>query len=161
MCLAATIMFMTNSMLLWWTLDSEPLPLVIKPKVVTETLQWSSERKCKVTPVKPNWQANWTYSAITSLLLNDTFVRRTTNLDKTANMNFLLISLSVTTTPDVFLHKGNAWTHDQLSTLWRNTRKNRLHKRATHASNQSSPKARVYKAGVHNLSLIMNPLLNF
>jgi len=54
MSLTATVMFMTSSMLLWWTLDSVPLPLVIKPKVVKETLQWSGERKCKVTPVKPN-----------------------------------------------------------------------------------------------------------
>jgi len=54
MCLPATVMFMTNSMLLWWTLDNVLLPLVIKPKVVTEALQLSGERKCKVTPVKPN-----------------------------------------------------------------------------------------------------------
>jgi len=47
-------MFVADSMLLWWTLDSVVLPIVIKPKVVTEALQWSGERKCKVTPVKPN-----------------------------------------------------------------------------------------------------------
>jgi len=29
----ATVMLMTNSMLLWWTLDSVPLQLVIKRKV--------------------------------------------------------------------------------------------------------------------------------
>jgi len=83
MCLQGTVMFMANSMLLRWTLDSVVLPIVITPKVVTEALQWSSERRCKVTPVKSNWQANWTCNAITSLLLNDTFVRRTTNLEKT------------------------------------------------------------------------------
>jgi len=32
----ATSMPMTDSMLLWWTLDSVPLPVVIKPKVVKE-----------------------------------------------------------------------------------------------------------------------------
>jgi len=51
MCLPATVMFMANSMLLWRTLE---LPLVIKPKVVTDVQQWSSKRRCKVTPVKPN-----------------------------------------------------------------------------------------------------------
>jgi len=35
------VMFMNNSMLLWWTSDGVPLPLVIKPKVVKEALQWS------------------------------------------------------------------------------------------------------------------------
>jgi len=35
-------MFMTNSRLLRRTLDSSQLPLVIKPKVVKETLQWGS-----------------------------------------------------------------------------------------------------------------------
>jgi len=54
MCLAATVMFMANSMLLWWTLDSVVLPIVIKPKVVTEVLQCSGERKCEVTSIKPN-----------------------------------------------------------------------------------------------------------
>ena len=73
-----------------WKLDSVPLPLdVIKPKVVKESLQWSGERKCNVTWIKPNWQADWTYNAITSLLSNDTFVRRTSDLEKTANMSWL------------------------------------------------------------------------
>jgi len=108
-------MFMTNSMLLWWTLGS--VPLVIKPKVVKEALQWSGEPKCKVTSIESNWQTNWTYNAITSLLLNDTSVRRTTDLEKTFNMNWLLISFSVTTISDAFLHKGNVWAHYQLSQL--------------------------------------------
>jgi len=95
---------LTNRMLLWWTLDSVPLPVVIKRKVVTEALQWSGERKCKVTSIKQNWQVNWTYNAITLLVLNDTFVRRTTDLEKTANVNWLLISLSATTIADAFLH---------------------------------------------------------
>ena len=44
---------------------------VIKPKVVKDTLQWRSERKCKVSSVKPNWQVNWTYNAIILLLFDD------------------------------------------------------------------------------------------
>jgi len=49
----ATVMFMTNSMMLWWILASVPLPLdLIKPKVVKEAPQWSGERK--VTSIKPN-----------------------------------------------------------------------------------------------------------
>jgi len=44
----ATSMFMSNSMLLWWTIDSVTLPLVIKPKFVKEALQWISERKAQV-----------------------------------------------------------------------------------------------------------------
>ena len=161
MCLAATVMFTANSMLLWWTLDSVLLPLVIEPKAVKEALQWGGERKCKVTSIKPNWQTNWTYNAVTSLLLNDTFVRRTTDSEKTVKMNFLLMSLAVTTIADAFVHKGTVWAHDQLSALWRNTWKNRLHKRTSHASGQSSPKAQVYRTGVANLSLTMYPLLNF
>jgi len=49
-------MFMTNSPLLWWTLDSVPLPLVIKPRVVSKLCNGdpSGERKCKVTSIKPN-----------------------------------------------------------------------------------------------------------
>jgi len=80
MCASATVMFMTNCMLLLYSLDSVPLPcLVLKPKVVKEALQWSGERKCYVTSIKPNW----TYNAIISLMLNDTFVRRRTDLEKT------------------------------------------------------------------------------
>jgi len=52
MCLQGTVMFMANSMLLRWTLDSVVLPIVIKHKVVMEALQWSGERKCQVTSVK-------------------------------------------------------------------------------------------------------------
>jgi len=55
MCASATVMFMTNCMLLLYSLDSVPLPcLVLKPKVVKEALQWSGERKCYVTSIKPN-----------------------------------------------------------------------------------------------------------
>jgi len=42
MCLTATVMSVANRMLLRWALDSVVLPIVIKPKVVTEALQ------CKV-----------------------------------------------------------------------------------------------------------------
>ena len=49
---------MTN-MLLWWILDSVPLPLVIKPKSLKEALQWRSEPRAQVesyavTAIKPN-----------------------------------------------------------------------------------------------------------
>jgi len=54
MCLPATVMFMAISMLLRWTLDSVVLTIVTKPNVVKEALQWSGERKCKVTPIKQN-----------------------------------------------------------------------------------------------------------
>jgi len=40
-------MFMTDGVLLWWTLDIEPLPLVIKPKVVKEALH-AMERLAQV-----------------------------------------------------------------------------------------------------------------
>ena len=55
-----TTMFMTN-MLLWWTLDSVPLRLVIKPKILKEDLQWRFERRAQVesfvvTSIKPNKQ---------------------------------------------------------------------------------------------------------
>jgi len=43
---------------------------------------------------------------MTLLLLNGTFIQRTNDLEKTANMNWLLISLSVTTIADAFWHKG-------------------------------------------------------
>ena len=78
-----------------------------------------------MTSIKPKWQANWSYNATTSHLLNDTFVRRTTDLENNIDMNWLLISLSVTTIADAFLHEGNVLACDQLSPLWRNTQKKR------------------------------------
>jgi len=58
MCPLTTSMFMTN-MLLWWTLDSAPLRLVIKPKILKKALQWRFERRTQVesyvvTSIKPN-----------------------------------------------------------------------------------------------------------
>jgi len=41
-------MFMTNSMLLWWTLNSVPLVLVIKRKLVKKALQWKYEGLAQV-----------------------------------------------------------------------------------------------------------------
>jgi len=46
-------------MLLWLTLDSVPLRLVIKPKILKEDLQWRFERREQVetyvvTSIKPN-----------------------------------------------------------------------------------------------------------
>jgi len=39
----AMSMFMTSVMLLRWTLSSVHLPLILKPKVLKEALQWRSE----------------------------------------------------------------------------------------------------------------------
>jgi len=71
-------MFMTNSisMLQWWTWDSAPLPSAMwhqsnrtdkRIGLVVKLCNGdpSGERKCNVTSIKPNWQANWTYIAIT------------------------------------------------------------------------------------------------
>jgi len=57
-CPLTTSMFIAN-MLLWWTLDSAPLRLVIKPKIPKEALQWRFERRTQVdryvvTSIKPN-----------------------------------------------------------------------------------------------------------
>jgi len=48
---------MTN-MLLWWTLNSVPQLLVIKPKILKEALYWIFERRAQVesyvvTSIKP------------------------------------------------------------------------------------------------------------
>ena len=58
MGLLTTSMFVTN-MLLWWTLDSVALRLVIKLKILKEGLQWRFERRVQVesyvvTSIKPN-----------------------------------------------------------------------------------------------------------
>jgi len=74
---------MTDGMLLWWTLDSVPLPL----KVVKEALQWRSKWQTQV-------QSYFNQTKLTSelnlqgdsSLLNSIFVRRTIDLEKTANM---------------------------------------------------------------------------
>ena len=107
-------------LLLWWTLDSVPPPLVIKPKVVKEAVQWRSERRVQMQSyVNQNEMTSelwsWTYKAMASLLLNGTFVGRTTDLEKTVNMNWLPFSLSVTTSIDAFLYEGNVWAHVNFS----------------------------------------------
>ena len=158
MCPPAKVTFMINSMLLWWTLDSVPLPLVIKQKLVKEAMQWGDEHKCKVTSIKPNWQAIWTYNAITSLLLNDTFIGRTTDLEKTVNMNRLLIWLSVTTIADAFLHKSNVWARDHLSPLWRNTQKSGLHTREQPKHPPKVPEKPKFMRNLLSLCFIMHGL---
>jgi len=80
MCLLTTSMFMTN-MLLWWKLDSVLLPLLIKPNVLKEVLQWRFERQAQVesyvvTSIKPNKRFQLTMQH-SLLLLNATFVSRT------------------------------------------------------------------------------------
>ena len=118
-CVSQLRLFMVNSMLLWWTLDSVLLPLAIKPKVVHEALQWNGERKCKVTSIKQNWLIEFTMqlrrSCWTTLLFEEQLTWRK------LNMNWLFLSLSVTTIANA--HKGKVWAHDQSSALWRNTRK--------------------------------------
>jgi len=47
-------------------------------------------------------------------LLQGTFIQRTIDLEKTANMNWFY-SLSLTANADTFLYKGNLWAYDQLS----------------------------------------------
>jgi len=66
---------MTNSMLLWWTLDSVPLAVVNNPKFVKGAAQWRSMLRAQVPSCVNQNEANWTYSAITSLLLNGTFAQ--------------------------------------------------------------------------------------
>jgi len=65
-------MFMTNMLLLRWTLDSVPLQLVIKPKILKEALQWRFEWRAQVesyvvTSIKPNMRSEPTMQ-YTSLL---------------------------------------------------------------------------------------------
>jgi len=59
MCPPATVMFMTNSMLLWWTLESNCLMIrqcTATTRDQAERCKGSSamERKCKVTLIKLN-----------------------------------------------------------------------------------------------------------
>jgi len=76
-----------------------------------------------------------------SPMLNDTFVRRISDLEKTVDINFLLISLSVTTVADAFLHKGNVWAHGQLPALWRNTRKKQISQESNPCIRPKFPKS--------------------
>ena len=69
---AASVMFMTNSMLLWWSLDSVPLPLAKNPKVAKEAASANAKLRQSNRTDKRN-----ELNAITSLLLNATFIRRT------------------------------------------------------------------------------------
>ena len=91
MCPPFAPMFMTNNMLLWWTLDSVPLPTQSSRKLPKKLFNGDpiGEGKCEVSSIKPKWQVNWTHNAITSFFLNRSFVRRTTDLEKTDNKNRL------------------------------------------------------------------------
>jgi len=144
MCLPATVICMANSMLLWWTLDIVVPPIVFKPKVVTEALQWSGKRRCKVKQIEkqieptnkqtdkqiePTSKLNRQTEPTSKLNLQCNYVAlverhfRSKNnwLGENLTMNFLLMSFSVTTIADA--RKGKVWAHDQPSALWRNTRK--------------------------------------
>ena len=123
------------------------LPIAIKPKIVKEALQWRSERQRNVTSVKPNWQAIWTYSVITSLLLNGTVVRITSDLEKTANMNWLPFLLSVITSVDAFLYKGSSGTRRTILFILfmtQYTKRTRIHKRVPSTSAHISPKGQFH-----------------
>ena len=113
MCPLITPMFMTIRILQWWTL--------IKPKVVKEARQRRPELRTQVqsyvNQTELTSKLNLQYS---SPLLHGSFIQRTTDLEKTANMNWFY-SLSLTTSADTFLYKGNVWAHDKLSPSWRNT----------------------------------------
>jgi len=67
-------------------------------------------------------------------------------MEKTANINSLPFSVCVTTSADAFLYEGKVWAHHQLSSLWRNTRKepNFTRREQPSISAQSSPKAHLY-----------------
>jgi len=54
--------------------------------------------------------------------LNGAFVRRIANLEKTVNANWWPLAFGTHTSRRVLVSK-NAWAHDQLSALWRNTKK--------------------------------------
>jgi len=72
-------------------------------------MQWRSERRAQmqsyVNQTELTSELTSSSNAITSLLLSGTFVRRTTDLEKTANiyMNWLPFSLSVTASADASL----------------------------------------------------------
>jgi len=79
MCSLATSMVMTNITLLWWTLDSVLLLVVIKLKAVKEALQWSlghrlSKHKLRVMLKVLGGMNHWPpkatpmHNAITSLV---------------------------------------------------------------------------------------------
>jgi len=52
-----------------------------------------------------------------NIILVERHFRSKIDLEKTANINWLRFSLSVTTSTDAFLHEGNVWTHYQ-SEMW-------------------------------------------
>jgi len=152
MCPLATSMFMTIACYCGEHLESRQCTATSHNQAescVKEALQWRLERRVQVQSyVNQNEMAselwNWTYNAITSLALNGTFVRRTTDLEKTLNMNWLPFSLSVNTIADEFLFEGNVWAHVSYSRYDAIQEKARLYKRATRASTQSSPKAQFH-----------------
>jgi len=111
MCLVVTSMLIWQSTLLWWIIDSVSLPLVIKAKVVKEAFPMeicaARQEQSYVNQTELTSEFNLQCNYSKSLSLNDTFVRRTTDLEKTANMIWLSFSLSLTTSADTFLY-GNA-----------------------------------------------------
>jgi len=99
----------------------------------------TSLRPCiRIPPWRPSRTTSGTLTTVWeplhSLLLDGTFMRRTTDLEKNCTWTDCFISLSVTTIADTFLHKCNVWAHDQLPALWRNTRKKHTSQATFHSS---------------------------
>jgi len=55
-------------------------------------------------------------------LLKGSFVLRTTDFEKTANMDILLFSFSLTTGADAFLYEGNVGAHDPIRFMTKYTK---------------------------------------
>ena len=122
MCPPATSMFMTNIMLLWWKLDSVPLPLVSRKRLCSGDP--SRERKCKVTSIKPKWQIELNLQCSYITLLERLFRSKRNWLreNRWHVMNRLHFSLSVNTSADMFLDKVLSGG-TLLSALWQNIRR--------------------------------------
>jgi len=52
----------------------------------------ATNESANLRQLKPKLQANRTYNAATSLVLDGAFIRRTTDLEKAVNMNWLFLA---------------------------------------------------------------------
>jgi len=151
MCPPATVMFMTNTMPLWWTSDSVPPSYAIKRKDAKKPLQWSGERKCKVAPIKPNWQANWTLMQLLRSCRTTLSFEEQLNWRKLLTWTDCLSRFQESQSQTRFCKKvtsGRAINYPLYDAMHE---KSRLYKRATHASAQSSAKAKF----IYNYSLVV------
>jgi len=92
----------------------------------------------KVTSIKSKFQANRTYNAITSLVLNSTFVGKRVNLQNTVNMNDYPSRFGNQTRRRVLVWRKSLCAQSTIRFMTQYRKKIRLHKKATHASAQSS-----------------------